>query len=245
MTPELDVDPGAFPCAPPADLDDSAVIVEHDWRSFQAVERMSNHWDRPGWSNQQRTYYWMLTFSNSAELLHRAEHCQEALQHLGMDPVPADGLHVTMLRVGAVDQVSQPQIEHLLNLGEKMPVSEFQLLAHPLAGSRGAVRFSLSPWRPLIQLHAALSACGQQARIPGGRPTSAFRPHLGVAYNNQERSAAPVVDAVAQLRSLPPVALAIRSVDLVELRRQGRSYRWETARSLRLSPATPLSAASP
>ncbi len=145
MTPELDVDSGAFPSAPPADLDDPGVIVEHDWRSFQAVERMSNHWDRPGWSDRRRTYYWMLTFSNAIELSRRAEHCQEALQHLGMDPVPADGLHVTMLRVGDIDRVSQAQVEHLLNMAEKMPVSEFELLAHPLTGSRGAVRFSLSP----------------------------------------------------------------------------------------------------
>ncbi|WP_346655863.1 2'-5' RNA ligase family protein [Streptomyces sp. RFCAC02] len=96
-----------------------------------------------------------------------------------------------------------------------------------------------------MHLHAALSTAGQQARVPGGRATSAFRPHLGVAYNNRQRPAASVVDAVSRLRSLPPVALVIRSVDLVELRRQGRAYRWETARSLHLRPATPQSTASP
>ncbi|KOT46885.1 hypothetical protein ADK41_00775 [Streptomyces caelestis] len=236
------VDTRAFPCAPPADLDDSSVIVEHDWRAFQAVDRMKNHWDRPGWSEQQHAYYWMLTFADASALLRRAEHCQGALERLGMDPVPADGLHVTMLRIGAAEQVSQPQLEHLISLAEHLPVSGFRILAHPLAGSRGAVRFSLTPWRPLVGLHAALCTLGAQAGVPGGKPTSAFRPHLGVAYNNAERSAAPVIDVVSQLRSLPPVGLDVSSVDLVRLRRQGRAYRWETIRTLPLRPVEPVSA---
>ncbi|RSS82535.1 2'-5' RNA ligase family protein, partial [Streptomyces sp. WAC02707] len=114
-----------------------------------------------------------------------------------------------------------------------------------LAGSRGAVRFSLTPWRPMIHLHAALSTVGDQARIPGGSPTSSFRPHLGIAYNNQARPAAPVVDAVAPLRSLPPAALDITSVELVELRRQDRTYRWRTVHSAPLRPEVSLQASIP
>ncbi|MFE8941121.1 2'-5' RNA ligase family protein [Streptomyces sp. NPDC007872] len=245
MTPELVNDPSTFPCEPPADLDDPDTIVGHDWRAFQEVEHMGDHWDRPGWSDQHRSYYWMLTFSEAPELLSLAKHCQKALQHLGMDPVPSDGLHVTMLRVGPTDQVSEDQVEQLIDLTQDLPVQAFRILAHPLAGSRGAVRFSLTPWRPMIHLHAALSTVGDQARIPGGSPTSAFRPHLGIAYNNQARPAAPVVDAVAPLRSLPPAALDITSVELVELRRQDRTYRWRTVHSAPLSPEVPLQASIP
>ena len=243
MAPELAVDTRAFPCAPPADLDDSRVIVEHDWRAFQAVDRMKNHWDRPGWSERQQAYYWMLTFADATALVRRTEHCQGALEHLSMDLVPADGLHVTLLRIGATEGVSRPQLEHLISMAERLSVGEFRILAHPLAGSRGAVRFSLTPWRPLVGLHAALSALGAQAGVPGGKPTSTFRPHLGVAYNNAERPAAPVVDVVSQLRSLPPVALDVSSVDLVKLRRHGRTYRWETIRTLPLRPTGLASAA--
>lgn len=240
MAPELAVDTRAFPCAPPADLDDPHVIVEHDWHAFQAVERMKNHWDRPGWSEQRHAYYWMLTFAESPALLQRTEHCQGALEHLNMDPVPADGLHVTMLRIGATELVTRPQLQRLIALAEQLPVSGFRIAAHPLAGSRGAVRFSLTPWRPLVDLHAALSTLGAQAGVPGGKPTSTFRPHLGVAYNNAERAAAPVIGVVSQLRALPPVALDVSSVDLVKLRRHGRTYRWETVRSLPLRPTEPV-----
>ncbi|MFD3422402.1 2'-5' RNA ligase family protein [Streptomyces decoyicus] len=241
MAPELAIDTRAFPCAPPSDLDDPRVIVEHDWQAFQAVECMQNHWDRPGWSEQRQAYYWMLTFAGAPALLRRAEHCQGTLEHLNMDPVPADGLHVTMLRIGATELVSRPQLQRLIELTEQLPVSGFRILAHPLAGSRGAVRFSLTPWSPLVDLHAALSTLGAQAGVPGGKPTSAFRPHLGLAYNNAERLATPVINAASQLRSLPPIALDITSVDLVKLRRQGRAYRWETIRTLPLGPAGPVS----
>lgn len=203
MTLELETDPKAFPCIPPADLDDAEVIVAHDWRAFQAVRRLSNHWERPGWSDQQRAYYWMLTFSSAVDLLRQAEYCQEQLEHLGMDPVPHDGLHVTVVRVGPIDQVSTVQVERLVELAGGLADTAFSVLAHPLAGSRGAVRFSLTPWRDLIQLHASLSAINEEVRVPGGRPTQSFRPHLGVAYNNADREASPVVDAVSRLRSLP------------------------------------------
>ncbi|MFE1189997.1 2'-5' RNA ligase family protein [[Kitasatospora] papulosa] len=237
MSPELDTDPSAFPSAPPVSLDDPEVIVENDWRAFQGVERTADHWDRPGWSDEQRSYYWMHTFPDPGELLQRTQHCQHVLQHLGMDPVPADGLHVTVLRVGAADQVSTAQLEHLLDLTQELPVAAFHVLAHPLAGSRGAVRYSLTPWKPLIRLHAALHTAGKQAGVPGGAPTTAFRPHLGIAYSNRERSAAAVIDAVAPLRSLPPVPLHFTAVDLVELRRQDRAYRWRIIRSVPLPSA--------
>ncbi|WP_251096644.1 2'-5' RNA ligase family protein [Streptomyces sp. Caat 7-52] len=200
---------------------------------------MGDHWDRPGWTDGKRTYYWMLAFSRATDLLGLAEHCQKALRHLGMDPVPSDGLHVTMLRVGPTDQVSMDQVQQLLALAQDLRSRAFRLLAHPLAGSRGAIRFSLTPWRPVIHLHAALTDAGERVGIPGGRPTSAFRPHLGIAYNNRARPAAPVVDAVEQLRSRPPAVLDLTTVELVELRRQDRAYRWRTAHSVPLRPGVP------
>ncbi|MER6372589.1 2'-5' RNA ligase family protein [Streptomyces mirabilis] len=217
------------------------MIVEHDWAAFRAVEQMTNHWDRPGWSDQRRVYYWMLTHANAPELVRRAEYCQGSLEHLGMDFVPSDGLHVTMPRVGDAELVSMAQIQSLRASAADTFFRGFRVLAHPLAGSRGAVRFSLSPWRPLVRLHTMLRALGEQAGAPGGKPTSVFRPHLGIAYNNRGRSAAPVIEAVSQLRGLPPVELEITSVELVELRRQDNAYRWETVFTLPLQPAAPSS----
>ncbi|MEU6346507.1 2'-5' RNA ligase family protein [Streptomyces sp. NPDC046977] len=241
MTPELDVYPGTFPQHPPSDLNSPRHLVDHDWRAFTAVEQMTNHWARPGWADGHRAYYWMLTFPGASELLKRTKQCQDELGHLGMDTVPEDGLHVTMLRVGSTGLVSENQAQRLGDLAEQLSLEAFQLVAHPLTGSLGAVRFTLAPWSPLVRLHAALSELGRQAGVPGGKPTAAFRPHLGIQYNNRERAAAPVVESVARLRTLDPVPLEIGSVELVELRRstdRAPAYRWRVVRSvpLRLRP---------
>lgn len=243
MTPELDVFPGAFPHRPPPDLDSPELLVDHDWRAFSAVVQMANHWARPGWHDGFRAYYWMLTFPDADDLISRARHCQDALAHLGMDPVPGDGLHVTLTRIGSADAVSADQLGLLSSLVEELSLTSFQVAAHPMAGSRGAVRFTLAPWSPLVSLHAALSEAGRRAAVPGGKPTISFRPHLGVQYSNRERPAAPVVESVARLRTLAPVSLEISSVELVELWRTTGpvpAYRWRVVRSVPLRPRSEL-----
>ncbi|MFH9561195.1 2'-5' RNA ligase family protein [Streptomyces globisporus] len=229
MTPDLDVFAEAFPHRPPPDLDSPEVLVEHDWQAFSAVEQMTDHWARPGWHDGVRVYYWMLTFPDAEGLISLARQCQEELAHLGMDRVPEEGLHVTLTRVGRADLVSDDQVRRLADLAEQTAPPAFEIAAHPMAGSRGAVRFTLAPWSPLIRLHAALSEAGRHVHVPGGKPTAAFRPHLGVQYSNRTCSAAPVIESVAPLRSLEPVPLTIGSVELVELWRTSApapAYRW-------------------
>ena len=68
---------------------------------------------------------------------------------------------------------------------------------------------------------------GAQAGAPGRRSTESFRPHLGIAYSNSIRPAAPIAAQVAELRDRPSIPLPIGHVDLVELRREYAAYRWE------------------
>ncbi|MGW7521679.1 2'-5' RNA ligase family protein [Streptomyces sp. NPDC054796] len=233
--PELLVpDSRAFPVTPPADLDDHVGIVDHDWRAFSSIGRMSNHWDRPDWPSSRRAYYWMLTFPAAPHLIACAWRCQKTLADLGMDPVPDDGLHVTLTRIGECGDLTAPDLDRLVRRTELASLPRFELLAHPLAGSRGALRFSLSPWTPLVRLHASLTAASEDTGMPGGKPTALHRPHLGIAYNNCDRPAGPVIEAVNALRTLPPVLLDVTAVDLVELRREKSAYRWETVHRLPL-----------
>jgi 2'-5' RNA ligase len=239
LTPKLETFPWAFPPAPPADLDDPQAIIDHDWTAFAAVARMTDHWARPGWSGDRRVYYWMLTFPDSPHLVSRARHCQHALAPLGMDPIPAHGLHVTMTRIGDTAHVSSAQIQQLAALTRQFPLEPFSVAAHPLAGSRGAVRFTLSPWTPLVRLHATLNELARRVGVPGGKPTASFRPHLGIMYSNRDHPAGPVIEGVNRLRSLPPVCLDVTYVDLVELRRTDRprrAYCWNVLHRIRLGP---------
>ncbi|WP_328500869.1 2'-5' RNA ligase family protein [Streptomyces sp. NBC_00457] len=229
--PLLTADPAAFPAEPPADPRDPDVIAAHDWTAFSALDAMVDHWARPGWSDGSRAYYWMLTFPGHQELSALALRCQQALAPLGLDPVPTDGLHITLARVGAPDAVTAGQLENLVRSVEPTLPAPFSIRAIPLAGSRGAVRLSVGPWQPLLQLHAALTEAARTAGLTPKKPTAVFRPHLSLAYNNRRRAAAPVVEPVALLRTLPPAELPVATVELVELRRDGRQYKWDVLHS--------------
>ncbi|MFI7174784.1 2'-5' RNA ligase family protein [Streptomyces spororaveus] len=233
----LEKDPKAFPPAPPASLDDARAVLEADWSAFTRIGRMSDHWDRPGWTAGHRAYYWMVTFAGASGLVDEALSCQNALAELAMDPVPADGLHITMAKIGNRGQVTGPQLGALAGSVRGTLGRPFRLLAHPMAGSRGAIRFTLTPWTELVALHAALTQAGTRAGVPGGRGTPLFRPHLGILYNNRDREAATPIQAVAALRSRSPVELTVNAVQLVELRRDARAYRWDTLHELALDGA--------
>jgi 2'-5' RNA ligase len=233
--PLLSADPSAFPAEPPADLDDLAGITALDWAAFDALAEMTDHWSRPGWADGARAYYWMLTFSDAPALLDIARRCQEPLAPLGLDLVPGDGLHITLARVGRHDALTPGQLQAVARTAAQVLPCDFSLRAVPLSGSRGAVRFSVGPWGPLVRLHAALLRAAQIEGISPSKPTAHFRPHLSIAYNNRNRDARPVAETVASLRSLPAVDVEVTDVQLVELRREGFAYRWEVLESLPLT----------
>lgn len=181
--PLLSADPAAFPAEPPADLENPAVIAAHDWAAFSALEEMTDHWSRPGWPDGARAYYWMLTYPDSPALADLALRCQKELAPLGLDPVPDRGLHITLARVGARDTVTPRQLDALARTAARRLLAPFTLQAMPLAGSRGAVRFSVGPWGPLVNLYAALAGAGRSEGIAPEKPIALFRPHLSIAYN--------------------------------------------------------------
>ncbi|MGK5496727.1 2'-5' RNA ligase family protein [Streptomyces sp. URMC 125] len=210
------------------------MIAAHDWAAFGTVREMADHWDRPGWNAATRAYYWMLTFPDAPSLIDRSRQCQNALRHLGFDDVDEDGLHLTLGRIGPVGEVRAGRLDSLVAAARERHLGAFTLRAVPLTASRGAIRYSVAPWTPVVELHAALSATGADTGLPLRRPTSALRPHISIAYCNRRVSADTVRDALRPLRGTEAVEVPVGRVDLVELRREGRAYRWEVIHELAL-----------
>ncbi|MEX5710656.1 2'-5' RNA ligase family protein [Parafrankia sp. FMc6] len=215
--------------------------VMDDWHRFTSLDRLDNHWDRPGWTPGRRSYHWMLTFENATELHTLADRCQQRLRLPVLDPVPPDGLHLTLRRLAFTDQIGRADVDRAVEQTcvRLAGVEPFSLAVGPLAGSSGAVRFSVLPWAPVVAvrdglIEAITAVLGPAAVVvkPNG-----FRPHVGIAYCNSRTDAHPIISAVRELRELPPVRVTVGAVALVELRREERAYRWDTSARVRLVSA--------
>jgi 2'-5' RNA ligase len=217
---------------------DSDAYVEQDWQRYQALDRLVNHWQRPGWSNGRRSYYWLITFDNAPELRALAAKCQAKLQDLPMlDLVPVTSLHITLQRAGFVDELSRADAKGIaeaasMHLATMTPPT---IRIGPLAGSPGAVRFSAGPHEPLRQIRTAVQAGIAEVKgTPPPESSASFVPHVSIAYSNADVSATPVIERVAMLRELGAVTVTVVHTDLVELRREGRRYAWEGVERVRL-----------
>jgi 2'-5' RNA ligase len=228
----------AFPADPPALLDDAATIQAHDWQAYRHLHQMETHWNRPGWTNGRRSYHWILSFRDVENVRQLAEQCQMQLQRPELDVVPPDTLHVTLGRLGFTDEMARTEVHATADEASAACslLAPFSLTIGPLTGSTGAVRFSVSPWSQLMELHRELTKATRAIR--GARcvmETSQFRPHLSIAYANTTVPMASLLSCVEQLRTLPTENAVVSSVQLVELRREDRTYRFELLQSLRLA----------
>ncbi|WP_328732808.1 2'-5' RNA ligase family protein [Streptomyces caniferus] len=228
----------SFPPAPPPSLADPSVIAAHEWAAFGNVSEMVNHWDRPGWTASTRAYYWMITFPGASALIQRARQCQQALRSLAFDDIDEDGLHLTLGRIGSSTEISLDQLDLLIASVQVDASSSVSLQAVPMTASRGAIRFSVAPWTPLVDLRIMLAEAGENAGRPLRKPTSGFRPHIGISYCNRAIPAATVRDMVGPLRGLDAVEAEVKQVHIVELRREPSAYRWDVIRTLDLPTAT-------
>ncbi|UGT63138.1 2'-5' RNA ligase family protein [Nocardia asteroides] len=217
-----------FPPLRPHSTSDAEAIRDNDWAAFRQLEQVADHWTLKPWAPGQTGFYWYLTFADPT-LVALATRCQKELDRDGIDPVPLDGLHLTLLGIGKSDFLSSAQLSAITAVarGRLRGIRPFHLEIGPLTGSRSALRFSVAPWDDLLALHSALrEATAAVCSSAGITQTSQFRPHIGIGYINTPQSATRLIEDVAALRHFPPVSAEVTEVRLVQLRRDGKRYRW-------------------
>lgn len=225
-----------FPPAEPASLTDAKAIAENDWKAFSGLQMMVDHWARPAWPDGAKAVYWLLSLGGYPHLRASAQSCADALSHVpDLDVVPLDLLHLTLCRVGDAAELSVGAIAAVASSARKRTsqLAPFGVSIGPLAGSAGAIRFTVTPWDRLFLLHGELVAARNS--VVGGPEGSGFRPHVSVAYNARRRDAEPIIRYVRALHRNPPVNLTVTRIDLVELRREGRVYGWQLLDQVQLS----------
>ncbi|MEU4414788.1 2'-5' RNA ligase family protein [Nocardia salmonicida] len=197
---------------------------------------MEDHFTVKPWPGGFSAYYWYLTFED-AELISMAQHCQQSLSSFGLHPVPLSSLHMTLCRVGAAHAISDAAIEVVTSSAAEAleRVDSFEIEVGPLAGSSGAVRFSVTPWSSIWQLTTILRSQSENvAASPASKPISHLRPHIGIGYSNRRQEIAPIIERVTQLRNMVAVPVTVTQVKLVRLWRSQDSYQWDDVATIAL-----------
>ncbi|SNQ47248.1 conserved hypothetical protein [Frankia canadensis] len=207
-------------------------VDAEDWESFRRAERMTDHWWwRPGWRPDRHYLTWYLVFQDPA-LADYVAGFQRTLADLGyLDPVPVDGLHLTVQGVAFADEMDADQVAALGKAADELcaDLERFTLTAGPIAAYTGGTFLRTAPWQPVAELRERLrSAIGQVLGTDAVPDEPAmFKPHISVTYGNADPPAAEVIHRLTKLRQQPPISLPATSVDLLELRRDGHAYRWD------------------
>lgn len=202
-----------------------------DWETFHHTERMADHWWwRPGWRPDRHYLTWYLVFHDQALTDYVASFQHELADLDYLDPVPVDGLHMTVQGVAFADEMTIDQVTALGMAADEQcaDIEPFTLTVGPIAAYPGGTFLRSAPWQPVAHLRERLRAAIAAVLGPDQVPAepARFKPHISVTYCNATPPATEVIRRLTDLRTRPPINLPVHSVDLLELRRDGHTYRW-------------------
>ena len=195
-------------------------------------------WPRPRWRPGRIALTWHLIFPDSPALAEHAAAYQRALEGLpGLDPVPAEWLHLTVQAVGWTDEVPAPTVAAVVDAVRPRvaALAPFDLAFDrpTIYGEAAAIR--ALPEAPVARLRDAVRAGLRDVLGDDGVPTApeqarGFLPHVTVAYSRIDAEVAPYAAALEGVVR-PSTTVPITQVTLI---RQERllaphwQYRWTT-----------------
>ncbi|WP_433179465.1 2'-5' RNA ligase family protein [Actinoallomurus sp. CA-150999] len=191
---------------------------------------MTDHWWwRPGVRPGRRLYVWHILVGERPEVGRLVEECQARLEVIsGLDPVPTRWLHMTTQIVGFADEISDSEIESMIDsVRERMcsVAPTTTILGRPLFHSE-AVVLGVTPRDGLDAARAGIrQAVAVTVRTNQLADDPDWIPHLSVAYSNSDAPARPVIEAMQPPPA--PVDVRIDRIDLVSQERVGHCYVWD------------------
>jgi len=210
--------------------------------------RLRNHWwARPGWQPGRIMLTWHITFDQAHDLHQHVAAYQRALAHLpGLDPVPAEWLHLTIQGVSYTDETSAKTLTEIIESVRSALASirPFNLtFGRPVVFSE-AIAIQPEPAEPLQQLLTAIrtgigAVIGNQSVPTGPEQANGFHPHVSIAYSHTHADSTPYVGALAAI-NCEPVTARIKAVSLIRQERQLDPhwlYRWTTEAAVPLGAA--------
>lgn len=203
--------------------------------------RLGDHrtW-RPEWTVERPLLWWYLTFDHLPAVVDHATRAAAALEPLEhVDVPPREWLHLTLCEVGYRDEVDEGRLEEAIHgvrraLRDAPPV-DFRL--GPVNTLQDAIVLEAHPWDTLRLLRATVRGAMASAGIdPPQQGERDFWPHVTIGYLNRCTDHRPLMEAVGATAHSATRARTDR-LELVEVTRVDRHYRWLTRASLALGRA--------
>ncbi|HET6562289.1 MAG TPA: 2'-5' RNA ligase family protein [Marmoricola sp.] len=203
--------------------------------------RLGDHttW-RPEWTSGRPLLWWYLTFGHLPRV---AEHSTRAAAALGpleqVDVPPREWLHLTLCEVGFRDEVDESQVKEgawavAEALQEAAPV---ELRLGPVNSLYDAVVLEAHPMDGLRGLRATVRGAMATAGLRKAQPGEAqFWPHVTIGYLNAPADHRALMDSIGST-GLTTTSVTADRLELVEVTRADRHYRWRTRASLSLGRA--------
>lgn len=95
----------------------SSPIRANDWREYRSLAQLEDHWNLQAWGPGYAAYYWHLSFSEEA-LVALVRRCQARLDSTHLSMVPLDGLHVTLVKVGAAENIATSAVPRFVTTAQ-------------------------------------------------------------------------------------------------------------------------------
>jgi len=192
------------------------------------------------WDNTSRLSYdnavcWHLLLGGHAEVQAAAAVARQRLARFtGLHMTPPQWLHMTILRAGTTDQVTQGDMNRMLataqaHLARTAPVTvTFQrIFYHP-----EAIVLSASPASALAPVLAAARTATREVLGPDIGESDGWEPHMTLCYSAAEQPAAPVIAELG--KTLPAFEVTIGELSLVIQDGAEDQWNWRVAGGARL-----------
>jgi 2'-5' RNA ligase len=194
-------------------------------------------WDNPSRLSYDDAVCWHVLLGGDAAVQATAATARQRLERFtGLYMTPPEWLHMTVLRAGTSDTVSQDDMSRMLaraqaELAQAAPVKVTlqRVFYHP-----EAIVLAVAPGSALAPAYAAARTATREVLgdDAGDAQEGEFAPHLTLCYSTAEQPAAPVIAELG--KTLPPCEVTIRELSLVVQDGPEDQWNWRVAGNARL-----------
>jgi len=197
----------------------------------------TDHFVKHKWAETRTDWNFNILFNDQPQVANYARQFHDALNHPGLyQPVPAEWLHSTVLRVGFLEDFTEAEmLEVAKRLGSKfaaIKMPEFLLGQWWMWGGNPCVHFT--PEDPMNEVFKILV---RELSEVVGRDRLAkelkFTPHITLAYSKTYDDEKGVFRQL-QTVDAEAVPVSIKKVSLIKQRVENHYYLWEVVKEIEL-----------